>query len=86
MCSNILERPYMISLQIACNSRIKPGDFQINVEGDKGTVKFEMRIYCSYSYGTKWFHKAFSDRAIGEIERVDFMVRKENYRSYVREI
>ena len=86
MCSNILERPYMISLQIACNSRIKPGHFQINVEGDKGTVKFEMRIYCSYSDGTRWFHKAFSDRAIGEIEHVAFMVRKENYRSYVREI
>ncbi|XP_022337633.2 uncharacterized protein LOC111133481 [Crassostrea virginica] len=71
------DRPYMISLQIACNILMKPRDFQVNVEGDKGTVKFEMRIYCSY--GTKWFHKAFSDSAIGEIERVAFMSAEGTY-------
>ena len=70
----------MISLQIACNSGIRPGYFQVNVEGEEGTVKFEMRIDCVYSYGIRWFHKAFSDSAIGEIERVGFMVRKEKIR------
>lgn len=73
----LLERPYMISLQINCSNRTSPGNFQVNVEGEEGTVKFEMRINCSYSDGIRWFHKAFSDSAIGEIQRVGFMVRKE---------
>lgn len=67
----ILDKPYLISLQLRC-SYYKSYNVQVNVEGNKGTVKFQMRQYCTPSYN--WGHDAFSDKDIGDLQQVHFMV------------
>ena len=66
-----LDKPYLISLQLKC-SYSKNYNVQVNLEGNEGTVKFQMRQYCRSWY--KWYHAAFSDKDIGDLQRVRFMV------------
>lgn len=67
----LLDKPYLISLQLKC-SYSKNYNVQVNVEGNEGTVKFQMSQYCRTWY--KWYHAAFSDKDIGELQQVRFMV------------
>lgn len=66
-----LDKPYLISLQLKC-SRSTYYNVQVNLEGNEGTVKFQMRQSCTSSYN--WNHAAFSDKDIGDLQRVRFMV------------
>nr|XP_034327280.1 uncharacterized protein LOC117689716 [Crassostrea gigas] len=64
------DKPYLISLQLKC-SRSTYYNVQVNLEGNEGTVKFQMRQSCTSSYN--WNHAAFSDKDIGDLQRVRFM-------------
>jgi hypothetical protein len=64
----------LISLDIACGRN--SSDYQVNLEGSKGTAKFQMtHLTCAPKYRySKWFHGAFADEDIGELQRVSLMV------------
>ncbi|XP_048745128.1 uncharacterized protein LOC125658081 isoform X2 [Ostrea edulis] len=67
-------RSYLISLQISCGRRYSL-QYQVNLEGLEGTVKFQMTKLCPYSSRNtkKWYHGAFADKDIGQLQRVRFM-------------
>ncbi|XP_048745195.2 uncharacterized protein LOC125658102 [Ostrea edulis] len=64
-------RSYLISLQMNCNGRDSL-QYQVNLEGPEGTVKFQMTKIC-HSMRVAWYHGAFADKDIGQLQRVRFM-------------
>ncbi|XP_062590952.1 uncharacterized protein LOC134252479, partial [Saccostrea cucullata] len=69
------DRSYLISLQFYC-SRMSL-EYQVNLEGTEGAAKFQMKNLCPYKdryQRGKWYHGAFSDKDIGQLQRVRFMV------------
>ncbi|XP_062601466.1 uncharacterized protein LOC134263170 [Saccostrea cucullata] len=71
------DRSYVISLQINCSGRDNPPQYQVNLEGTAGTAKFEMDNLCKGGYygRTSWYHGAFADKDIGQLQRVRLMGR-----------
>lgn len=55
-----------------CNGRDSL-QYQVNLEGPEGTVKFQMTKIC-HSMRVAWYHGAFADKDIGQLQRVRFMV------------
>lgn len=72
---NILESPYLISLQLSrCGSSSDVFQVQINLEGSEGTLVFPVKHPCQHRYEPRWYYSAFTDRYIGEPKKFYFMV------------